>query len=49
MYDPTVLNEIANWIVLAAAIPAATFVILYGILSPWYRTWLGVTMFGLIT
>nr|DAQ47279.1 MAG TPA: hypothetical protein [Caudoviricetes sp.] len=49
MYDPTAVNDIANWIVLAAAIPAVTFVFLYGILSPWYRSWLGVTMFGVIT
>ncbi len=49
MYDPTAVNDIANWIMLAAAIPAATFVFLYGILSPWYRSWLGVTMFGVIT
>ena len=48
MYDPSVVNDAASWIVLAAAVPAAIFTILYGILAPWYRTWLGTTLFGLI-
>ena len=48
MYDPSAVNDVANYIVLVAAIPAAIFTVLYGILAPWYRTWLGATLFGLI-
>jgi hypothetical protein len=41
------VNDIANYIVFAAIIPFGLFTLLYGILSPWYRSLLGVTMFCL--
>lgn len=47
-YDPSAVNDIANWIVISAAIPFALFTILYGLLAPWYRTLLGSVLFGLI-
>lgn len=48
MYQPEVVNDIANWIVIAAVIPFALFTILYGVLAPWYKTLLGFVLFGLI-
>lgn len=48
MYDPAAVNEIANLIVFVAAIPFFLSTIAYGILAPWYRSLLGVTLFGLI-
>lgn len=48
MYDPAVVNEIANWIVLIAIGPFLLSSLAYGILAPWYRTLLGVTLFGLL-
>jgi len=41
------INDIANWIALSAAIPFAGYWLTYGLGSPWYRSWLGVVMFGL--
>lgn len=44
---PAEINEIANWIALAAIIPFALFTVIYGFGSPWYKSPLGVTIFGL--
>lgn len=48
MYQPELVNDVANWIVLVAVVPFSIFTILYGILAPWYRSYLGAVMFGLI-
>lgn len=48
MYDPNAINEIANWIVLVAALPFAAATLSYGVLAPWYRSLLGSTMFSLL-
>jgi flagellar biosynthesis protein FlhB len=41
------INNIGNYIVLVAIVPFGLFTVLYGILSPWYRSLLGLTMFML--
>lgn len=46
MYNPSAVNEIANWIVLAASIPASVAALAFSFLSPWYRTWLGFIVWG---
>lgn len=44
---PDQINDIANWIALSAVIPFAGYWATYGVGSPWYRSLLGVVMFGL--
>lgn len=39
------INDFATGIVLAGAIPALLFTLIYGLGSPWYRSGLGVVMF----
>lgn len=48
MYDPSAINEVANWIVLVAAIPFLIATLSYGTLAPWYRTLLGTSLFSLL-
>ena len=45
---PADVNEFANWIALSAAIPAILFTLVYGFGSPWYKSGLGMTLFGLM-
>ena len=45
---PADVNEFANWIALSAAIPAILFTLVYGFGSPWYKSGLGITLFGLM-
>ena len=45
---PADINEFANWIAMSAAIPAILFTLVYGLGSPWYKSGLGVTLFGLM-
>ena len=45
---PEVVNEFANWIAISAALPAILFTLIYGFGSPWYKSGLGVTLFGLM-
>lgn len=45
---PADVNEFANWIALSAAIPAILFTLVYGFGSPWYKSGLGTTLFGLM-
>ena len=45
---PDAVNEFANWIALSAALPAILFTLIYGLGSPWYKSGLGVTLFGLM-
>ena len=45
---PADVNEFANWIALSAAIPALLFTLVYGFGSPWYKSGLGITLFGLM-
>ena len=45
---PADVNEFANWITLSAAIPAILFTLVYGFGSPWYKSGLGITLFGLM-
>lgn len=44
---PSEINEVANWIALFAIIPFALATLTYGLLAPWYKSLLGVSMFGL--
>lgn len=46
---PSEINDIANFIVLGAVIPFALFSITYGTRDSWYQTYLGVTIWGLVT
>lgn len=41
------INNIANYIVILAIIPFGLFTLLYGLLSPWWKSLLGITMFCL--
>ena len=45
---PADVNEFADWIALSAAIPATLFTLVYGFGSPWYKSGLGMTLFGLM-
>ena len=45
---PEVVNGFANWIAISAALPAILFTLIYGFGSPWYKSGLGVTLFGLM-
>ena len=45
---PDAVNEFANWIALSAVLPAILFTLIYGFGSPWYKSGLGVTLFGLM-
>lgn len=45
---PEQINDQANIIALTAGIPALLFTLVYGFGSPWYRSWLGRTVFGLM-
>lgn len=45
---PADVNEFANWIAMSAAIPAILFTLVYGFGSPWYKSGLGITLFGLM-
>jgi hypothetical protein len=47
-YDPQVVNDFANFLALTAGIPAFLFTLVYGFASPWYKSWLGRTLFGLM-
>lgn len=45
-YNPEAVNDFASYIALAAALPAAAATLIYGIGSPWYKSWLGRTIFA---
>ena len=45
---PADVNELTDWIALSAAIPAILFTLVYGFGSPWYKSGLGMTLFGLM-
>lgn len=40
-------NEIVSWVALSAVVPAWLFVLIYGLGSPWFKSWLGSVMFNL--
>ncbi len=40
------LNGVATWFAFGVILPAHLLVIIYGIWSPWWRTFLGVTIFA---
>lgn len=42
------INHISTWIALSAVVPCLLFTIIYGLGSPWYKSWLGRTLFGLM-
>lgn len=44
---PEQINDVANWIALAAFIPFLFATFIYGTRAPWYKSLLGVSMFGL--
>lgn len=48
MYNPEAVNDVANWIVLVSVFPFAFLTAVYGVLTPWYKSLLGVTFFGLL-
>lgn len=41
------INDFANYIALAAFVPFFLATLIYGTRAPWYRSLLGVSMFGL--
>ena len=45
---PADVNGFADWIALSAAIPAILFTLVYGFGSPWYKSGLGITLFGVM-
>ena len=45
---PADVNQFADWIALSAAIPAILFTLVYGFGSTWYKSGLGMTLFGLM-
>lgn len=45
--NPEAVNDVANWIALTAIIPFLAATLIYGFRAPWYRSLLGVAMFGL--
>ena len=45
MGTPSSINDLASIIALAASVPALCALLLYGLGSPWWRSWLGVVMF----
>ena len=45
---PADVNELTDWIALSAAIPAILFTLVYGFGSAWYKSGLGITLFGLM-
>lgn len=44
--NDTELNEIAGFIALMTIVPASLNAIIYGIGSPWWRSWLGRVLFA---
>lgn len=48
-YNPEVINDVANWFALVASIPSVIGAVSYSLLAPWYRTWLGVVIWGWLT
>jgi hypothetical protein len=44
----TLVYQVASWIALTAAIPIWLFTAVYGFGSPWYKSWLGRVLFGLM-
>lgn len=49
LYNPAAINDVASWFALLASIPAAIAALSFSFLVPWYRTWLGFSIWGWLT
>lgn len=48
MITESVADDVVMWLSIFAALPAVAFTLVYGIGSPWWKSWLGRTVFGLM-